>query len=126
MSLFDRIREFFVPGSSLRNRPGGVAYINNRIVGMPGSGIEMLVGCYVVTRRVVHGDFWEIEPPQKMLALKNYRDATGRLCYAGDVGLVVNIGDYALTPIPDAKLSKREVQRLYEPGPVKVAARERA
>jgi hypothetical protein len=99
----------------LRNRPGGMAYINSS-VSRSGAGAD-LVGRFVITRRVSDGDCWEIDPPQQYVARTDALDAGGNFMCAGCLYTCVTVRDRALTPIPDAKLSHKDVARLYEPAP---------
>jgi hypothetical protein len=113
MSIISRIREAFGGKPALRNKPGGMAWINHRI--NDGEGSEVLVNRVVRTVRRTHGDFWEVDPPQVYTITKNaFNKISGLRSKPGDVVKSVSIRDECLTPI-QGDVTDEEVSNLYAP-----------
>jgi hypothetical protein len=121
MGLLNRIRDAFrkpdPPAEGpppLRNKPGGLAWINSKVD--QGDGAAVLVNRIVQTVRLKHSDMWEIEPPQEYtLTSPVFNVHAGRQFYAGDRVLSIGIRDECLTPIPDVGDDARDESLAWLP-----------
>lgn len=113
MSLLNKIREVFGCKPKLRNKAGGMAWINSGVD--QGCGEGALIGRIVKTVSVRRGDAWIIEPPQFYIVTHPCTFvANGHKAEAGDKGLAIAITDACLTPI-QGDISDEEVRDLYAP-----------
>lgn len=116
MSIPSRIRDFLSPSASptLRNKPGGMAWINANVD--EGEGSVALVNRIVRTVHAQAGGFWRIDPPQVYTITRSAYNAVSSLrVRPGDSVLSIAIHDECLTPIPDAGITDEEVRELYSP-----------
>jgi hypothetical protein len=129
MSFWNTIRDFLggypsAPSKpALRNRAGGMAWINAKIDEGEGSGA--LVNRVVRTVRIAGEDFWQIDPPQAYVCTAlSVNVATGMVGRRGDNMLVTGIRDGALTPIPSIGDGERDESLAWLP-PVPTRALQR-
>lgn len=114
MKLWHRIRNVFGGTPALRNKPGGMAFINAKV--NEGEGSIALVNRVVRTVRSYDGDFWEIDPPQAFTITKHARNAkSGLSMKPGDVVRSIGIRDEYLTPIKGDGVTDEEVRELFSP-----------
>lgn len=107
MNLINRLRDFFHKGSSLRNKPGGMAYIR---------GIEEIEGRVVTTMKVTHGNFWVIDPPQKYVVQRAMIVGRGGVvAFRGDIVESLAIADSCLIPIPEIGDDERTQEQEFQP-----------
>lgn len=116
MSIFTRIRDFLVPAAppALRNKPGGLAWVNSNVD--EGGGTEVLVHRVVRVVRLADADFWRVDPPLEYVATARLKFANGFRADPGDRIVVGGVRDHCLTPI-DGNVTSEEVEQLYQPGP---------
>jgi hypothetical protein len=116
MSLRSIIGRFIGNKSStLRNKPGGMAWINSAID--DGCGSAQLLNRVVRTVRLKPSGMWEIEPIQSYRATRPVRftSVSDRVYLTGDLIHVDGIADIGLTPIPGDLCTDEEVRDLYAP-----------
>lgn len=98
----------------LRNKPGGLAYINSRID--EGDGAHVLVNQVVRTVRLSGTDFWVVDPAPAYLCLKNALNTnSGQVYRAGDRIRVFSIKDESLTPIRGIGDHERSQELEWQP-----------
>jgi hypothetical protein len=118
MSLLDKLRGALGFGPKLRNKPGGMAWINGLATSC---GAEELNNRAVKTVRVDESGLWEIEPTQRFVATHDFRFKESRsFVKRGSVVFIHAIGDEHLEPWRDTGLTTDEVRDLYAPAPEKV------
>lgn len=100
-------------GPTLRNKPGGMAWINGVIDS--GDGARVLVNRVVVTKRLINGDMWEIDPPQRYVATTFTRFSNGVLVHAGDTVTAIGMRDMCLTPIREVGDGERDESLAWLP-----------
>jgi hypothetical protein len=121
MNLWKTLRERFSPAKPqpkgpppLRNKPGGLAWINTKVD--QGDGAAVLVNRIVQTVRLKHSDMWEIEPAQEYtLTSSVFNVHAGRQFHAGTRVLSIAVRDECLTPIPDVGDDARDESLRYLP-----------
>lgn len=127
MSLWDKLREHFAPTKveppadeppQLRNKAGGMAMIR----GVGTGGAEVMDGRVVKTLRVLYGDFWEIDPPQRYVCTTWTRLTGGHLYPPHTSILVVGIRDAALEPLREVGDEERDESAAWLP-PVPVVTK---
>jgi hypothetical protein len=115
MSLLSRIREAFGGKPALRNKPGGMAWINSNVDGNDGTSI--LINRVVRTVRLKNGNHWEIDPPQPYTATRGVRYVVnGFVSTPGQRINAIAMADDCLTPI-QGDVTDEEVRELYAPKP---------
>jgi hypothetical protein len=119
MSLFRKIRDTFrkpdMPSApTIRNKPGGLAWINSKVDMSDGAGA--LVNRIVRTVRLRHSDMWEIDPPQEYtITCPILHAASGRRFEPGDRAIAMGIRDECLTPIRDIGDDERDESHNWLP-----------
>jgi hypothetical protein len=121
MNLWKTLRERFSPAKPqpegpppLRNKPGGLAWINSKVG--DGDGSEVLVNRIVQTVRLRHSDMWQIEPPQEYTVTSPvFNVPSGKQFLAGDRVVSIGIRDECLTPIPDVGDDARDESLAWLP-----------
>jgi hypothetical protein len=120
MSFWNTIRDFLggypsAPSKpALRNRAGGLAWINARVD--EGDGAVALVNRVVRTVRITGEDFWLIDPPQAYVCTaRSVNVATGIVARPGEIVLVDGIRDASLTPIPSIGDDERDESLAWLP-----------
>jgi hypothetical protein len=108
MNLWKTLRERFSPAKPhpegpppLRNRPGGLAWINREID--CGEGSAALRNRVVTTTWLKDGDLWAIDPPQAYVLTRDTNFANGYRAAKGDTVTAIGIRDCCLTPIPGVR-----------------------
>lgn len=120
MSLLNNIRGALGMTPKLRNKAGGMAWINAGVDG--GCGERALINRVVRTVRVKGDALWEIDPPQPYLVERDTRFVSnGHVAKAGQQVIAISIKDECLTPI-QGDISDEEVSDLYLPSPTKEVA----
>jgi hypothetical protein len=119
MALLDRIRAALrrePPASAprLRNRVGGMAWVNARV---GDCGAEVLVGRAVKIVALNPSGKWRVDPPQQYIATAPILTDDGRVALPGDRVLVLGFGDATLAPWKEDGdgVTDAEVRKLYEP-----------
>jgi hypothetical protein len=109
--LINRIRDAFGGGPKLRNKPGGLAWINSNVD--EGGGTGALVNRVVRTVRLMHGDVWLIDPPQSYIATTHLTFTQSNNCARpGDKVIADGIRDGSLTPM-QGDVTHEEVEELH-------------
>lgn len=118
MSILSKLSNFLrrERPSTLRNKPGGLAWISNR----DSASLE-LRGRIVTTVRCDERAFWMVDPPQSFVLSDYAVNIYGQIVAPGTLVNLVTISDECLIPIPDAGISDEEVRELYAPKQTEVA-----
>lgn len=97
------------PSSTLRNKPGGLAWIR----GLDEAG--SLNGQIVTTVRIATGVLWEIDPPLPLQLTYRLMDVRGRIAEPGDTTFVISIHDSCLVPLKNPGEGARSEERCFQP-----------
>lgn len=111
MNLYDRLRSFFQgqPTSTLRNKPGGLAWIKDR------GELHGTYGRIVTTVCLSRPGHWLIDPPQEAVARTFLRTTEGRPVLPGDRVLVTAVADAYLEPIRDVGDGEKDESARWLP-----------
>jgi hypothetical protein len=115
MSLFNKIRSLFRQDAprALRNKPGGMAWINAAID--EGTGAFVLIGHPVRIVRLIDGDYWMIDPPQSYVLTSRTKFTADRKIYpAGSRITFRAVRDDCLTPWRDLG-DEAQDESLWQP-----------
>jgi hypothetical protein len=120
MNLLDKLRGALGFGPKLRNKPGGMAWIN----GIPDTGTgEAATNCSAVrTVRLTNSGHWEIDPPIEFRVRGLCRGFQGHIYSPGELVRTVAVLDEFLEPWKEDGVTDSEVRDLYAPAPEKVLA----
>lgn len=114
MNLWNRLRDAAGFGPKLRNKAGGMAWINSKVD--EGEGSAALVNRVVKTMRIAHGDFWAIDPPQVYTITSPSRNMISGLRLQPGMRVVsMSIRDECLTPIPGIGDDEQDESLRYLP-----------
>lgn len=116
MNLLRALLEMILPPvvaapSSLRNSPGGLAWIKAH----EGCGTEELIGHVVKTELADPDGFWLVTPEQPFKATKHLTMANGRTADVGAIVRINRIHDDSLEPIRRIRDSECTEELEFQP-----------
>jgi hypothetical protein len=120
MNLWQKLKDRFAPAKpqapdppTLRNRPGGLAWINSSID--CGEGSIALVNRIVRTTALLPDGMWVIEPEQPYVLTKHARFNDGEVFEAGRAVRSIAIKDECLTPMPGITDDETTEEQGFQP-----------
>lgn len=116
MNIITRICDYFTgkpAAPALRNKPGGMAYLNARC--NEGSGTGALVGRIVQTVSFdAASQYWRIDPPQPYTVTADTHFKSGFVA-AGTNTFCIGVSDVGLTPLADPGHEEQDESLRYLP-----------
>jgi hypothetical protein len=112
MNLLDALKRVCGMAPVLRNKPGGMAWVQS---GRFHSGAEKLEGQAVRTASVDAEGYWRIEPRLAYITTAPQVFADGLVADRGRVVFIERIQDSALEPWKDTDITDEEVRELFAP-----------